>query len=456
MLLTAAVLTMLAAPAAQTAPDDDPVRVALYGRPEDASIADLVGSPATHLGRSVRLSARFDQGGADDTYRLCQAQECLRLVPEEGLMVVLRARAAQWVGQEVQVTGVLFRQQPQAGQQDDTAFAVRFWRIAMRPSATAAAPASLPGDPITLESLVYAGGARDGQVVKVQGRFRGRNLHGDLPASSQRGSGDWVIKDDYYAVWVTGHTPDGAGWKLDPQSMEDTRSWVEVSGRPETRKGFVYLRATDVSPLAPPAAAEAVAPPPAAATRRTPPPVVVFSLPLETEELSPTEGRLLIQFSKYMDPTSFTGRVRLRYAGEQATFAPARATYDATRRTLLVETGALSPGRELECVLLEGVIDVQGQALVPRQGAIVSGVVDVLRYRVSAGEAGASGTGAGSTGTVAAAGRAPSAAATALLNSSCSRARRATERAAVPRRTRRLISASSAGEVGRLPRTRSM
>jgi hypothetical protein len=133
------------------------------------------------------------------------------------------------------------------------------------------------------------------------------------------------------------------------------------------------------------------APPPAAVPRKTPPPVVVFSLPLETEDLAAEGGRLLVQFSKHMDPTSFGGRIRLRYAGEAESFAPTRFTYDPSRRTLLVETGALTPARELECVLMEGVIDVHGQALVPRAGAIVSGVVEVLRYRVGSGDAPTSG-----------------------------------------------------------------
>jgi hypothetical protein len=397
MILIAAVFALAVAPASQTAPDDDPVRVALYGRPLETGIGDLAAAPAVQLGRAVRLHGRFDAGGASDAYRICDGEQCLRLVPEEGLVMVLRARAAKWFGQEVELTGVFFREQAAAPAAKgaaaragaDATFAVRFWRIGPRHASHAA---TLQGDPVTLESLVYAGGTRDGQLVRVQGRFRGRNLHGDLPTNSQRGRADWVIKDDYYAVWVTGRTPDGAGWRLDPQSMEDTRSWVEVSGRPETRKGFVYLRAAEVAPLAPPVAAEAMAPPPAAATRRTPPPVVVFSLPLETEDLSPTEGRVLIQFSKHMDPTSFAGRVRLRYAGEAQTFDAGRFTYDPSRRTLLVETGALTPGRDVECLLMEGVIDVHGQALIPRQGAIVSGVVDVLRYRVSAGEASVSGT----------------------------------------------------------------
>jgi hypothetical protein len=400
MVLIAAAFALALTSAQQTAPDDDPMRVALYGRPQEVSLADLAAAPAVHQGRAVRLSARFESGGAADVYRVCEGERCLRLVPEEGLLVVLRARAAQWFGQDVRLTGVFFREQ--GGTPSDKGataaavaagpearFAVRFWRIGPQRPATAS---SLPGDPLTLESLVYAGGAHDGQLVRVQGRFRGRNLHGDLPAGSQRGRADWIIKDDYYAVWVTGRSPDGAGWKLDPQSMEDTRSWLEVSGRPETRKGFVYLRAMEVAPLAPPVAAEAMAPPPAAATRRTPPPVIVFSLPLEAEELSPTDARVLIQFSKHMDPTSFAGRIRLRYVGEQEAFGAASFTYDPSRRTVLVETGPLTPGREVECLLMEGLIDVHGLALVPRQGAIVSGVVDALRYRVAAGEAGATGS----------------------------------------------------------------
>jgi hypothetical protein len=173
--------------------------------------------------------------------------------------------------------------------------------------------------------------------------------------------------------------------------MDDTRSWLEVSGKPETRKGYVYLRAAEVAPLAPPPAAEAVAPPPAQALARTPPPVVVFVLPLEAEGVPPVEGRLLIQFSKQMDPGSFTGRVRLRYAGDEASFEPLRATYDAARRTLLVELDGLTPERDVELHLLEGIIDAHGQALIPRQGPIVSGVVDVLRYRVASPAAGASG-----------------------------------------------------------------
>ena len=380
MSMAAVALALLAVPQ-QTAPDDDPVRVALYGRPNEVAVADLVATPAAFVGRAVKVRGRFERGRVPDAYQLC-AQQCLPITAESGLEVLLRARAAEWDKQPIETTGVFVKDASAA--EANASFTLRFWRIRLTRSD---AVESLPGDPLTLESLVYAGGAKDGTLVRVRGRFRGSNLPGDLPAESRRGRDDWVIKDDYYAVWVTGRAPEGAGWKLDPRSQDDTRTWLEVSGRPETRKGYVYLKAEAVAPLAPPASAEAVAPPPARALAQSPPPVVVFLLPLEADEVSPSEGRLLVQFNSQMDPTSFAGRVRLRYAGETATFEPAGVTYDPARRTLLVVAGPLTPAREFEVVLLDGVIDVQGQGLVPRQGPVVAGVVEALRYRVAAGAA---------------------------------------------------------------------
>lgn len=377
MLTSVLAFSLLAAP--QTAPDDDPVRVALYGRPSEVAVAELIGGPAAFVGKSVHVRGRFERVRGEDVYRICE-QDCVRLVPEQGLEVLLRARAAEWSGQAIQVTGVFVKEM--GGARDaEASFRLRFWRISM---ARQAEGPSLPGDPLTLETLVYAGGSKDGTLVRVRGRFRGANLHNDLPMESRRGREDWIVKDDYYAIWVTGRAPEGTGWKLDPRSQDDTRAWLEISGRPETRKGYVYLRAEAVTPLAPPAAAEAAAPPPARAVAQSPPPVVVFLLPLESDDLPPSDGRLLIQFNKQMDPTSFPGRVRLRYAGETATFEPAGVTYDAARRTLLVAPGTLTPERDLEVVLMDGVIDTQGQGLVPRQGATVAGVVEALRYRVAA------------------------------------------------------------------------
>ncbi|HET8646410.1 MAG TPA: hypothetical protein VFO85_13030, partial [Vicinamibacteria bacterium] len=129
-MLVAALLWALAAP--QTAPDDDPVRVALYGRPEEPTIAEVAAAPAGHVGRAVRLRGRF-QAVRGQGYRLCEQDHCLRLLPEEGLEVVLSARAAQWAGQDLQVTGVLVRERtPATAGQGEASFAVRFWRLTSR------------------------------------------------------------------------------------------------------------------------------------------------------------------------------------------------------------------------------------------------------------------------------------------------------------------------------------
>ena len=57
--------------------------------------------------------------------------------------------------------------------------------------------------------------------------------------------------------------------------------------------------------------------------------------------------------------------------------------YDEGKRALVIDPGiALEPGRPIECRLLPGIVDADGLALVPRQGAAAPDVVDVLRFEV--------------------------------------------------------------------------
>ena len=78
----------------------------------------------------------------------------------------------------------------------------------------------------TLEDLVTKPGRLDGKAVRVRGQFRGQNLFGDLPSASRRRSADWVIKDDVFAVWVTGKKPKGSGWRFDAGLKRDTGKWL--------------------------------------------------------------------------------------------------------------------------------------------------------------------------------------------------------------------------------------
>jgi hypothetical protein len=98
-----------------------------------------------------------------------------------------------------------------------------------------------------LRSVVAAAGQAGRQPVRARGQFRGRNLFGDLPPDTRRGSSDWVIADQGVALWVTGRAPKGEGWSLDLDARSESVRWVEVEGEVMARDGVVYLKASRVA-----------------------------------------------------------------------------------------------------------------------------------------------------------------------------------------------------------------
>jgi Big-like domain-containing protein len=242
----------------------------------------------------------------------------------------------------------------------------------------------------TLEDLVMNPGERDGQTLRVIGQFRGRNLYGDLPVRSQRASSDWVIKDDAFAVWVSGKRPKGSGWQLDAGLKRDTGRWMEVVGRVQTVNGTTYLRAIQVALASPPSPTAKVDAPPPPPERPKVPPVVVFALPLDGEDEVATDSRFVVQFSKDMDENTFSGRVMLRYVGPvlpgDRAFDGVTLSYDPGRRALTVDPrDVLRPGRSVELLLLPGILDTDGMPLTPRSGRpdeAAEVAVDVFRYLI--------------------------------------------------------------------------
>jgi hypothetical protein len=58
-----------------------------------------------------------------------------------------------------------------------------------------------------------------------------------------------------------------------------------------------------------------------------------------------------------------------------------RFSYDRGRRALVVDPGMmLAGGRQVELLLLPGIVDSEGLALVPRGALTVEGFADILRY----------------------------------------------------------------------------
>jgi Big-like domain-containing protein len=352
----------------------DSLQQALYGIPRDATVRELLDAPADFEGRAVRVRGRMARAPQRGRFQLETESGPLALDPVATIAARVRAGAPRWIGQDVELVGVFLRDRA-ADEAADRTFLLRFWQYAA-PAAPATPSAGVPQ--LSLEQLVYGGGASDGKTVRVVGQFRGSNLRADLPPATRRGAQDWVLKDDYYAIWVTGRAASGDGFALDPLSLEDQENWVEVVGRPETRRGITYLNAQRVALTEPPAGAAALSAPAHSALAGIPP-AIVFTLPVNGEEAAPADVRLVVQFNKSMDSASFTGRVRLRPVGPEAAPEEIRIAYDEGKHALVVEPArALPAGRELVLELMDGIIDVHGRALSGSSGASL----EAVRFRV--------------------------------------------------------------------------
>jgi hypothetical protein len=360
-----------------------------YGQPVDVSITDLVQNSAAYENRAVRTRGRLELlGGLRDGYGMRDGFNAAAIIrPVEEVRGNFEQDALGMMGREVEITGVMQRlgdPGTTTGMGGQAMIGILFWAY-QGPPEDVKVPKDAPS--VTLESLVTNPGRRDGQTVRVVGKFRGRNLYGDLPSRSQRAGGDWVIKDEAFAVWVTSRKPKGKGFDLDSSLKRDTGKWIEVIGRPTTRGGVTYIQAIQVALSGPPTPTAAVAPPPPPPERPKVPPVIVFAMPLDGEGEVPIDTRFVVQFNKDMDETTFDGRVLLRYAGPvlpgDQPLNATKVTYDKGRRALTVDPGMmLAPGRQLELILMPGIIDLEGLSLSPRGPAAADGAADVLRFSI--------------------------------------------------------------------------
>jgi hypothetical protein len=162
----------------------------------------------------------------------------------------------------------------------------------------------------TLRNLALIPDRFQGQTVTMRGRFRGRNLLGDLPAWPRRSEWDFVIQTADAAVWVVGKRPRGDGFDLAPTSRAQTGRWLEVTGRFEIVDDLPVIVAERLK------TAEAIddtdpadEPPPP-----LPPAVVVFSAPTQDETDIARDVVVRLQFSRPVRPTSLEPNIRIRYA----------------------------------------------------------------------------------------------------------------------------------------------
>jgi hypothetical protein len=361
-----------------------------YGKPVDVQISDLAQSPSSYYDQLIRTKGRLEMdAGTSRSYNLQDDfGNSVRIVPFPEVTMDFDDAAHKIMGRQMEVVGVFQRvsvsgtQLPRAGVA--VAGIIEFMEFTGPPEER---KGELKAPEVRLEALVSQPGKRDGQLLRVVGKFRGHNLYGDLPTRSQRRSADWVIKDDVYAVWVTGKKPKGSGWELDADLRRDTGKWIEVIGVADTMGGVTYLKAERVALTTAPSATAEAAPPPPPPERPKVPPVVVFTLPLDGDREVPGDARFVVQFSKDMEESSFKGRVLVRYVGPRLPgdreFDGVKLTYDGGRRALTVDPGdVLRAGRRVEVVLLPGIVDIDGLTLEPRPGRHAQDAVDIVTYQI--------------------------------------------------------------------------
>jgi hypothetical protein len=362
-----------------------------YGEPVDVSISDLVQNATSYDGRAVRTRGQLEMDAqTGQRFYLLRNNfgDRVQVAPVNEIGAEFDFEALKMIGGEVDVTGV-FVQGSVSGQTasfSQGGGVIHFWKF-LGPEPEVKGKIEAPT--VSLENLVTGPARWDGKRVRVVGQFRGKDLFGDLPVKSRLAGSDWVIKDDLFAIWVTGKRPKGEGFELDAGLKRDTGKWIEIVGRVDVRNGIVYVAAQRVALTTPPtptAQAQPPAPPP---ERPKLPPVVVFALPLDGETVG-GDAHFAVQFSKDMNEDSFKGNVVLRYAGRvqpgDREFDGVMMHYDGGRRTLIVEPGdRLRPGRLVELVLLPGILDIDGLALTPRPGRVAAAnQVDVLRFQIAA------------------------------------------------------------------------
>jgi hypothetical protein len=226
--------------------------------------------------------------------------------------------------------------------------------------------AQIPSAP-TVRAVALAPERFENKTVTLAGRFKGRNLYGDLPQAPGKSKWDFVLQSADAAVWVTGVRPRGRGFDLDPQARVDTGRWLEVTGTVKREGSQVWIEGTSVQQTTAqeeaPVEVQVKLPP-------EPPPRVIFSAPVPDDVEVETTTSVRVQFSRPMDGKSFQGRIRVSYAPPSQGQAPAppafAAAYDPGNRS--VELKFKEPLQRFLTVrveLLEGITAVDGQPLPP-------------------------------------------------------------------------------------------
>jgi hypothetical protein len=229
--------------------------------------------------------------------------------------------------------------------------------------------ATLPDAP-SLRGIVLAPERYENRSATISGRFRGRNLLGDIATPVPTpGKWDFVLQSADAAIWVTGLRPRGNGFELDPSARVDTGRWVQVDGTVRREGSRVWIEGRQIELAKPPQETVEVVVP---ATPSEPPPTVIFSTPVPDEPDVDGTVFVRVQFSRDMDARSFKDHIRVSYQASPQAAAPLPTpptfafNYNVgTRGIELKFSKPLERFQTVKVELLEGITAVGGDPLKP-------------------------------------------------------------------------------------------
>jgi len=221
---------------------------------------------------------------------------------------------------------------------------------------------------VTLRDIVLQPAHYLDQTVTITGRFRGRNLYGDLPEAPGVSRDDFVMRSGDASVWVVGKEPQGRGFSLDVMARVDTGRWLQVVGAVSGTNHLVEISANEIGEIDRPATTAPV-PTVAATLDAGPPAEVIFSAPTQDDTAVPLNALVRFQFSRDMDPESFEGNVTAAYIGADPASAEGNlelsVDYRARNRVLNVQlTEPLLPYRPVAVTLGDGINTTDGASLI--------------------------------------------------------------------------------------------
>ena len=229
-------------------------------------------------------------------------------------------------------------------------------------------PSSPPRAP-TVRAIALTPDNYVDREVKVIGRFKGRNLYGDLPFALGKGKWDFIIQSADASLWVTGVRPRGKGFDLDPGKRVDTGKWVDVTGVVKLHGVTTYIEASAIAlataPEETPVAVTLPPPPP------QPRPEVTFSAPVQQDVGVDRSAPIRIQFSRDVNPRTIRDRVVVKYVGAPGgpplpAVPAATTTYRDSVHAIEIEFAEpLAPFQQVQVELLEGIVALDGQVLEP-------------------------------------------------------------------------------------------